>query len=158
MSSLFDIDKAILEFEYEIDEETGEILNAEDLDNLQMERKTKIEGVGLWVKSLEAEQDAVSNEAKKMAERAKKLGRKIESLKGYLSYALNGEAFDTPKVVMSFRKSTSVSIADDSKIADEWCNVKTVRTPDKNKIKAALKNGEEIEGAKLVVDNKIQVK
>ena len=45
--TLFEIDKAILDFEFDIDEETGEILNANALDELHMARDAKIEGIGL---------------------------------------------------------------------------------------------------------------
>lgn len=42
MPSLYEIDAGILAC---IDQETGEILDVERLDALQMERRTKIEGV-----------------------------------------------------------------------------------------------------------------
>lgn len=34
--TLYEIDKALMDFEFEVDEETGEILNASDLDELQI--------------------------------------------------------------------------------------------------------------------------
>lgn len=41
MSTLFEIDKAIEGFEFDIDESTGEILNYDQLDNLKMAREQK---------------------------------------------------------------------------------------------------------------------
>ena len=156
--TLFEIDKAILDFDFEIDEETGEILNAQDLDELKMAREDKIEGVGLWIKNLTAEAEAVKNEKNAMAERQKRLEKKVESLKGYLTYALQGEKFSTPKIAMSFRKSESVSIPDDSAIADEYCNISVVKKPDKTMIKKALKEGKDIFGASLITKQNIQIK
>ena len=52
--TLFEINKAILDFEFEVDEETGELLYAQDLDELQMARDEKFEKVGLWIKNLNA--------------------------------------------------------------------------------------------------------
>ena len=57
--TLYEIDKAILDFEFEVDEESGEILNASELDELQMARDDKIEGISLWIKNLEAEKEAI---------------------------------------------------------------------------------------------------
>ena len=49
--NIYDIDKAI---EACVDTETGEIIDGEKLDALQMERAAKIEGVACWVKNLPA--------------------------------------------------------------------------------------------------------
>lgn len=43
MGRLYDLVREIEDFEFEIDEETGEILNAEDLDKLELEKNEKIE-------------------------------------------------------------------------------------------------------------------
>ena len=156
--TLFEIDDAIMNFEFEIDEETGEILNAADLDELEMAREQKIENVGLWIKNLEAEAAAVKAEKDNMAARQKRLEKKVESLKGYLTYALQGEKFSTPRVVMSFRKSESVSIPDDALIADKWCTITLIKKPDKTMIRKALKEGKEVAGAELVTKQNIQIK
>ena len=156
--TLFEIDKAILEFQFEIDEETGEILNAGALDELQMARNDKIENVGLWIKNLNAEAAAVKAEKDAMADRQKRLEKKAESLKGYLAYALNGQKFSTPRVAMSFRKSESVNITDENAVPEEYLNITIVSKPDKKSIKDALKEGKEISGAELVTKNNIQIK
>lgn len=156
--TLFDIDKAILDFEFEIDEETGEILNAEELDALQMAREDKIEGVGLWIKNLEAEAAAVKAEKDNMADRQKRLERKAESLKRYLAYALDGQKFSTPKIALSWRRSESVVITDEALLPENCLNVTIVKKPDKKVIKDALKAGKEIMGAELVERNNLQIK
>lgn len=156
--TLFEINKAIMDFEFEIDEETGEILNPNELDELELARDEKIEGVGLWIKNLLAEAEAVKHEKDAMAERQKRLEKKAESLKRYLTYALNGEKFSTPKVAMTFRKSESVVIPDEAIIPNEYCNISVVRKPDKTVIKKALKDGKDVMGAELITKQNIQIK
>ena len=156
--TLYEIDKAILDFEFEIDEESGEILNAADLDELKMARDDKIEGISLWIKNLEAEKEAVKHEKDNFADREKRLGKKIDSLKGYLTYALDGQKFSTPKVAVSFRKSESVHITDEYLIPDEYKIFTVVKKPDKGVIKDALKKGKEIMGVELVEKRNVQIK
>lgn len=156
--TLFEIDDAILNFEFEVDEETGEILNAEALDELKMAREDKIEGVGLWIKNLEAEAAAVKAEKDNMADRQRRLEKKAESLKGYLAYALQGEKFSTPKIAMSWRRSESVVITDEHLLPENCLNVTIVKKPDKKVIKDALKAGKDIMGAELREKQNLQIK
>ena len=156
--TLYEIDKAILDFEFEVDEESGEILNANELDELNLAREQKIEGISLWIKNLEAEKEAVKHEKDNFADREKRLGKKIESLKGYLTYALDGQKFSTPKVAVSFRKSESVHITDEYLIPDEYKLFTVVKKPDKAVIKKALKDGKEIMGVELVEKQNISIK
>lgn len=156
--TLYEIDKAILDFEFEIDEESGEILNANELDELKMEREDKIEGISLWIKNLEAEKEAVKNEKNNFADREKRLGKKIDSLKGYLTYALDGQKFSTPRVAVSFRKSESVLVKDEYLVPDNFCDFTMVRKPNKTAIKSALKSGEEIMGVELIEKKNVQIK
>lgn len=156
--TLFEIDDAILNFEFEVDEETGEILNAQDLDELKMAREDKIEGVGLWIKNLEAEAAAVKAEKDNMADRQRRLEKKAESLKGYLAYALQGEKFSTPKIALSWRRSEQVVITDEHLLPENCLNVTIVKKPDKKVIKDALKAGKDIMGAELIEKQNLQIK
>lgn len=157
MSTLFELNKAIADFELEVNED-GEVLNIDGLDALELEKKEKIENIGLWVRNLEAEKDAVSNQKKIFADREARLGKKIESLKGYLTYALGGQKFSTDKVAVSFRKSESVHITDEHLITDEYMDVSVVRKPNKKVIKDALKSGKDVFGAELLEKQNISIK
>lgn len=157
--TLFEIDKAIEAFfEENVDLETGELLNIEQLDELNLAREQKIENIGLYIKNLEAEKEAVKHEKDNFADREKRLGKKIESLKGYLGYALQGQKFSTPKVAVSFRKSESVLVKDEYLVPDKYCEFTMVRKPNKTNLKKALKDGEEIMGVELVEKQNISVK
>lgn len=158
MRKLYDIDKDIEDFEFEIDLETGEILNADALDALQMERERKIEGVGLKIKNLMAERDAVKKEKDNFDARLKGLDREIDGYKAWLTYATEAKPFKTDRVVMSFRKSETVNVTDEYLIPDKYMNATVVKKPDKKAIKDALKKGEEIMGVELVEKQNIQIK
>ena len=54
--TIYDIDNAILEC---IDMETGEIIDTDKLNELELERESKIEGVACWIKDLKAEAEAL---------------------------------------------------------------------------------------------------
>lgn len=155
--TLYELDKAIADFELIVNED-GEVLNIDELDELQMARNDKIEGISLWVKNLEAEKEAVKHEKDNFADREKRLGKKIDSLKGYLTYALQGEKFSTPKVAVSFRKSESVLVKDEYLIPDEYCEFTVMRKPNKKNIKDALKKGKELMGVELIEKSNISIK
>lgn len=156
--TLFELNKVIEDFELIVDEETGEVLNFDDLDALKLAKDEKIESVCLWIKNLEAEADAIKTEEKNLEARRKSKENKIKSLKGYVAYALGGKKFETPKVAVSYRKSVSVNIPDDTAIADEYCNFTVVKKPDKTMIKNALSAGKEIFGAELVEKQNLQIR
>lgn len=155
--TLYELDKAIADFELEVNED-GEVLNIDELDELNLAREQKIEGISLWVKNLEAEKEAVKHEKDNFADRERRLGKKIDSLKRYLTYALDGQKFSTPKVAVSFRKSESVLVKDKDLIPDNYMNLSMVREPNKTAIKNALKRGEEIMGVELLEKRNISIK
>lgn len=152
--NLYEIDSAIMDC---VDVETGEIIDMEALEDLQMERDQKIEGIGCWIKNLLADAKALKEEKDNLAARQKVAENKAASLKAYLSSYLNGEKFKTAKVSISYRKSDSVNIAEGAVIPEEYLKY-SEPTPDKIGLKAALKSGEKIQGISLVTSNNIQIK
>ncbi len=153
---LYEINEAITKC---IDPESGEVLDEMALEQLQMEKEEKIEGVGLWIKNLLALDDAIANEIKALEERQKPINNKIESLKNFMALALNGEKLETGKISISWRKSESISISDDAFIPEEYqVIIPECYKPNKILLKKALKDGVEIDGVELVTKNNIQIK
>lgn len=151
---LYEIDNAILEC---IDMETGEIIDVDKLNDLQIERDTKIEGVACWIKDLKAEAEALKNEKQALAERQRVAENKAESLKKYLAYALDGKAFKTTRASVTFRKSQAVEIADIYKLDENYLRYKEPDA-DKTAIKEALKAGKTVAGATLVENTSVIIK
>lgn len=155
--TLFEINEAIANFEFEIDEESGEILNINVLDDLELDRNVKIENIACYVKNLRADSAAIIEEARKMKDRADVLDRKADRLEDYLAHNLNGEKFETPKCQITWRKSSRVDVANDALVPDRFCAIRTVRTPNKTIIKKAIKNGETVNGCSLIETNNIHI-
>jgi hypothetical protein len=152
--TLYEIDQKLLDC---IDLETGEIINAEKLTELTMERDEKVEKVALWIKELKAEAEALKAEKQSFADRQRTAENKIESLKKWLADALNGEKFKTTKVAVSFRKTKSVEVADIFALDENYVKY-SEPTADKAAIKKAIEAGEIVKGATLVESVSISVK
>lgn len=149
--TIYEIDQAIMKC---VDLETGEIIDTEQLDRLQMERDAKLENVACWIKDLKAEAEALKNEKQALAERQRVAENKAESLKKWLAYALQGEKFKTPKCAISFRKSEAVEVTDEglNNLMKEHDELLTYKAPEPNKtaIKQAIKDGLSVEGVQLI--------
>lgn len=163
MANLFDISKALVAaWDAAINPETGELDEAllADFEALQMERDTKIENIGCWIKNLEADAAAIKAEAKAMSDRAKAAEKKAEGLRGYLAAVLAGEKWNSPKVAISWRKSVAVEIDDAEvpELPEQYVRRKVSVEADKTAIKEALKAGEQIEGCRLVERQNISIK
>lgn len=154
MPSLYDIDTRLYSL---LDEDTGEITDIEAFEKIQLERDEKIENIALWVKNLKADAEALKAEKLAFAERQKSAEKKIDSLKHLLSDALGGQNFKTARVALSFRKSSEVQIDDIEEISDEYLRYKAPE-PDKTAIKAAISEGKEVAGARLVSKVNLQIK
>ena len=164
MRALYDIDAAILAC---VDQETGEILDAEKLDALQMEREQKLEGVALWIKDLKAEAEAVKAEADKLTARKKALDNKIDGLKQWLLCALDGGRLQTPRCKVFLTHNQRLAVADEPGLVEYLMNALTYRDqflkfsePElkKDAIKKALKEGTIIPGAALEETESVVIK
>ena len=163
MRPIYEIDQDILDC---VDMETGEILDVEKLDALQMERERKLEGVALWVKDLKAEAAAVKEEADKLTARKKALDNKMESLKAWLMYALRGEKLKTPRCNVYQTHNQKLNVPDEAGLISF---LQTLNDPDrflrfrepelrKDEIKKALKDGTIIPGAELEETESVVIK
>ena len=149
--TIYEIDQAIMEC---VDLETGEIIDTEQLDKLQMEREEKLENIACWIKDLNAEAEAIKTEKQILANRQKVAENKAESLKKYLAYALDGQKFSTAKCAVSFRNTESVEITPEGleALMKEHDELLTYKAPEPNKtaIKQAIKDGLNVAGVQLV--------
>ena len=162
MRPLYEIDAAILAA---VDQETGEILDIEKLNALQMEREYKLEGVALWIKDLRAEAAAVKEEADKLTARKKSLDNKIDGLKVWLLNALAGEKLKTPRCNVYQTHNQRLAVSDEPKLIEF---LQTLEQPDRflkvepelrrDEIKKALKEGYIIPGAALEPTESVVIK
>ena len=157
--TIYEINEGILNC---IDPETGEIIDIDKLNELELERDAKIENVACWIKELKAEAEAIKAEKLALAERQRVAENKAESLKKWLAYALQGEKFKTAKCSVSFRKTESVEVTDEglSNLMKEHDELLTYKAPEPNKkaIKDALKDGLSVEGVRLECNTSVIIK
>ena len=151
---LYEIDEQILGC---IDAETGEVVDAQKLDELQLEKSEKLESLALWYKDLVAEAAALKAEKEAFAAREKAAKNKAESLKAYLAYALQGESFKTVRCVMTFRKSEKTVIDDIRQLPEEFIEYSEPKA-NLAEIKKAIKSGAQISGAHIEEAQNIQIK
>ena len=168
--TLYEIDdgiRRILEngFNGTVAEETGEIIEEgpQDLEQLQMERKQKLEAIALYIKNLEAITTAIKAEKEALTERIKDKEAKIERLKEYMTYSMTAageDGLETGKVAVSFRKSKAVIIDDEDKIDSAFIKetVKVTKSPDKTAIKKAIDAGQSVYGAHIEERKKVNIK
>lgn len=154
MPNLYQINEAILEC---IDTDTGEILDSEKFDSLQLDRNEKLENVALWYKNLLSDAEAYKAEKNNFAEREKRAKNKAESLKNYLDTALHGSKFGTTRVDITYRKSASLDYDGVTTVPEQYLK-HSEPTIDKSAITKSIKAGESIQGFTIVENNNIQIK
>lgn len=167
--NLYEINQRLIEtIESQCDLETGELLEGADLESaineFNMEINQKIENIGLFCKSLNADVDALDKEVKTLQARKKAKENKLKSLSSYLKGFLilhKIPKFETPRLVLKFRKSTTVNVLDQNKVPKEFIKVttKTTEDVDKTAVKAYLKEhkDETIAGVELVENQNLNI-
>ena len=140
-----------------VDTETGEIIDTAAIEQLEMDRDTKIRNIACWIRNLEADEKALADQIKTFTARKNAAKNKRESLKSYLAAFLNGAKWQNSEVAINWRKSEAVEVEEGAAIPEKYLRYKE---PEINKaaIKADLKAGATIYGCQLVTKNNIQIK
>ena len=160
--TLYEIDNAIIEC---VDEETGEIIDFEKLNELCIAREEKIKNVAQWYKNTIADIEAFKAEKEKLSKREDKAKIRAQKLKEWLFKALNGEKFKSGTIDIGFRSSETLDIDDNDEFVkwamnndrDDLLNYQCP-TPSKTMIKAALKDGAAIPHVALRKKMNINIK
>lgn len=154
--TIYNIEQEIMDC---IDQETGEIIDIDRLNALEMERDRKISNVACWIKDLKAEAEAIKAEKQALDKRQKAAENKAERLKEWLQSILQGEKFKDSRCAISYRKSERVDFADSFNFdtLPDYMKKVTIE-PKKTEIKDYLKTGATIEGVELVESSNIQIR
>lgn len=174
MANIYDIDARLVNLiENQFDTDDGTIYESEEelarkIDEVALELDTKIENIGCYIKNLESDVEALKKEEDNLKARRKSAENKIEGLKryldGYLTACYPNESdkakwkFKTPKVVLGFRKSTTVEVPNIDVLDKSFIKVKTELSPDKTAIKETIKSGKEVKGAFLKENLNLNIK
>jgi hypothetical protein len=148
--------------------ENGEIPEeaiADTLEAITGDIEVKADDIACLLKNIEADVLAIKAEETKLAERRKQKEREYEKIKDYLSCMLQKvgcEKVETARNKITFRKSESVEVSEGfmtwaKEYRDDLLKYGEP-TANKTAIKHALKCGAEIIGARIVVNQNIQLK
>ncbi len=158
--SVYDCESIIAEIELKASDD-GEI-SEEDMQALVETHATSIQKLGKmcgYMKFLEHYMTAADSEIARITATKNKAKRRLESIKGYLApfVKAKGKPVTVESFTLSIRKSESVKLVDgfDNKL---YCNKKETWTPDKKRIKDALKASIDIGGAELIKKDNLQLK
>ena len=143
----------------ELDEETGEILNADNLHAVEAEASEKIEATALYLRELDAEAKAAKEEANRMLDRVKSMQKRSDYLKSMLLDALHATGkVKTVRVTVSIRTTKAVEIAEGADLPEAYTTVKTTVSPNKVAIKQALLDGVEVPGCSLEARESVSIR
>ena len=145
MAKLYEIDAAILAC---IDMETGEVIDLEQLEALQLEREQKIESIALWYKNLLSDSAQYAAEEAVFKQKKQQAKAQAERLKQFLQDALQGNNYKSTRVSITHRNSSRVVVDDVLNLPPRFVKFQDPE-PDKVAIKEAIKNGEEVYGARI---------
>ncbi len=121
--------------------------------------KEKAINYGYVIRSFEYDNDIIDAEIKRLKQLKEYKENAIDKLKSAVSDAMQLygiEKIDSPTLKLSFRKSESIEVSDN--LDKKYFIEKITLQPDKNAIKQAIKQGEQVEGAVLVTNYNIQIK
>lgn len=154
--------RKIIEEGFSFDEETGEILfDEENLNELTEAFVDKIDGIACYIKSLNAKAEAIKKEMDNLKARKEACERKADKLKDYIANNLkvvDMDGIETTRNKISFRKSTSVKINDESLVPYKFKKEEVVCKVDKKEILKTLRKGIVVEGCELQENRTLQLK
>lgn len=143
----------------ELDEETGEVLSADELHAVEAEASEKIEATALYLRELDAEAKAAKEEADRMLDRVKSMQKRSDYLKAMLLDALHATGkVKTGRVTVSIRTTQAVSVDEGANLPEAYTTVKTTVSPNKVAIKQALLDGVEVPGCHLEARESVSIR
>lgn len=146
-----------------VDEETGEIDTelANALTVKEEEFDQKAIGVAIVGRRLNTTVDEIDAEIERLTALKKVYKARAERLENAVATAC--ERFGKTKIDgigarISFRKSERVVIDNETEIPDEFIDVKMTKKPSLTRIKDAIKQGQDVKGARIETVQNLQIK
>lgn len=159
MASIYEIADKYRFIQKMIEEGTPPEVFAEALQAIDGEVSEKLESYAMVLKNVDSDINGVDAEIKRLQERKQSMENNVARMKENMTMLLQtveGNRLKTDKFTFSFRKSTSVKIEDETLIPPQF--IKTETKIIKTDLSKALKNGEEIAGAKLLENQLLSIR
>lgn len=156
MANLFDIDREIAGL---IDEETGEVLDFEAFEALQMQKDEKIANIALWCVDLDADIKNFEEQIARFKEKTDRAKAKRQRLADYLALFLAGQEYKdgAGRFEVKYTKSKAVVVDDEAALPEAFWKVEEKRSVDKIGIREALKAGD-VPGAHIEERSTLKIK
>lgn len=144
----------------EIDPDTGEILNADALREVEGLAADKIEAVALYLRTnLQPKLDTIKAEVERLTKRKESLQKHVDYLKAQLIEALHETGkVKTARVTVSIRKTQAVEITQEQAVPEAFTTKKVTISPNKIAIKEALVAGTVVPGCQLVERESVSIR
>ena len=131
-------------------------------DEIQGATEDKLEAMAHIRTELMADEEKLADEIKRLTARKKTVTNNIDQLEKRMIWFMNElqvAKIKTPLYNFSVSKTSgSLKITDESKIPERFKTEKSIFEVKKDEIKEALKNGEAIDGAELVISDSLRIK
>lgn len=123
----------------------------------------KSQAVAFVIRNMETFAAAVKTEAAAMADRAKRIEKRADSIKTYLHQCMNlagVQKIEHPQFTISVRKNpVSVQIFEEGLLPPDYLReIPATYAPDKKLIKQAIEEGHDVPGAKLTRTESLSIK
>lgn len=129
------------------------------LDEIKGALSTKVCNIGVWVKNLESEAEAIRAEEARLALRRKAKDTLMDRLKAWVLRNIEaGAKFEDARCQVGTRKSQSCEIVDLTQIPKEFLKTIVQTVAMKDEIKTAIKAGREVPGAKMIDSLNLTIK
>ena len=163
--NFYDVTKDYIEkmeyLELGINAETGEMSQDKNQlaiwnQELTQDLKNKSANIIAVVRNQELTIEALDTEIERLKGLKKLRENQLNKFKDYIKNVMLVK-IDTVLGTIKFTKSTSTEIYDESLIDKKFIEIVTTEKISKEKIKSALKAGEEVQGARLIVNKNLKV-
>ena len=143
----------------EVDEETGEIIAADELHEVEALAADKVEATALYLKEEDAEIKALKEEIDRMTARLKSKTKRNDYIKSMLLDALHATGkVKTARVTVSIRTTQAVEVSEGADLPEAFQTVKKTVSPNKVAIKQALLDGIEVPGCHLEARESVSIR
>lgn len=160
--TLYNIKDSIANLFDDIADAEGKITDKQllELENLQESYETKVNNIGMFIKNLDAEAEAIKAEEERLRVRRKAAENKAARLRRYLGFVLDDGGFKSATISISKRTTKSVFIPENfllhELVALGMAREEIKYVPDKKLIKEKLEKSdfgffEDEEGNKITI-------
>lgn len=147
---------------YQINDQIQQVIQSADengvidetaFEQLQLAKSDKQLNIIKFIKHLDNDVEVIKKEAERIETLKKQTEKRKEWLTNYLAQSMRIDGvneLDFTTFKAKFRKNPPrLTVIDEASLPQEYIVTKTVTSPDKDKIKEAIKSGQEIPGCSL---------